>query len=536
MNLVLARCLDDPHQLAAELRQQARTGNLVGLALPQEHRALQQAVLGLPPLAAVGAAGGWSGQGCDRSSRTAALPGGLPPVAGARSAVMPGPPGDGASASPDPDRSAQGPLWRAAAPPHRRADDPPGSTALAELGPALVLGSGGSSGSRRWCLQPLRHLQASADACAAWLQSQGIDPGRCLHLAALPLQHVSGLMPLLRTERWGAQLIWLPPALLRQPDQLPQVCPLPRQRPVLLSLVPTQLHRLLQEPQAVAWLTRCSVIWVGGAALPGELAARARSAGLPLAPCYGATETAAMVCALPPARFLAGEAGCGAPLADVELRLEGAEQAIGVRTGRLSPGWFAEGRLQPFADADGWWRSGDAGGWLATGDQEPRRTAGVMGLHRSMGPIPVAAAARSSGSLVIHGRLDGAIHSGGETVFPEQVRQQLLALIQTAQLPVAELLLLAVPDPIWGERLVALVRPLPVDHPPDALTPDRHSLPSGPQTELLQRLADLARGLPPPLRPWRWWLCPELQTSPTGKWERQRWQTWLKQQQSSGPD
>ena len=31
-------------------------------------------------------------------------------------------------------------------------------------GPGVVLGSGGSTGGRRWCLQPLGHLQASASA------------------------------------------------------------------------------------------------------------------------------------------------------------------------------------------------------------------------------------------------------------------------------------------------------------------------------------------------------------------------------------
>ena len=83
-------------------------------------------------------------------------------------------------------------------------------------GPALVLGSGGSRGSRRWCLQPLLHLQRSADACAEWLSALGIDPSACLHLAALPLHHVSGLMPLIRVERWSAELRWLPPAWMRQ--------------------------------------------------------------------------------------------------------------------------------------------------------------------------------------------------------------------------------------------------------------------------------------------------------------------------------
>ena len=93
------------------------------------------------------------------------------------------------------------------------------------------------------------------------------------------------------------------------------------QRPALLSLVPTQLGRLLADPSGIDWLQRFSVIWVGGAALPAVLADQARQVGIRLAPCYGATETAAMVAALPPERFLQGVASCGTPLMDVALRL-----------------------------------------------------------------------------------------------------------------------------------------------------------------------------------------------------------------------
>lgn len=366
---------------------------------------------------------------------------------------------------------------------------------------ALVLGSGGSSGGRRWCLQPLEHLQASARACGVWLTEQGIDPGQCLHLAALPLHHVSGLMPLIRARQWRAELRWLPPDLLRQPALLPQSCPLPAGRPVLLSLVPTQLHRLLGCPEALAWLRRCTVIWVGGAALSADLAARGRSAGLPLAPCYGATETAAMVCALPPGRFLAGAQGCGPPLHDVELRLEDEAGGIAVRSARLSPGWFTMGRLHPFRDPEGWWRSGDAGAW-------------------STGPGPDAP------SLTIQGRLDGAIHSGGETVFPEQVRQRLLLLIREEGLPVAELLLLTETDPLWGERLVALVR---------LQTTSQRAAGRMTERQELRQLEDLARALPPSQRPARWLNCPSLTPSESGKWRLAHWRQWL-QSQSAGMD
>jgi O-succinylbenzoic acid--CoA ligase len=261
--------------------------------------------------------------------------------------------------------------------------------------------------------------------------------------------------------------------------------------PVLLSVVPTQLQRLMDQPAGIDFLRHLSVIWVGGAPLSAGLAMRARTLGLPLAPCYGATETAAMVCALPPERFLAGADGCGLPLGDVRLRTDPASGALEIACDRLSPGWLEGGRLVPLPrTADGWWRSGDA------------------------------ARLESAGWQIV-GRLDGALHSGGETVFPEQVEQRLGALIAAAGLPVAELLLLPQPSDLWGEQLVALLRlagPLAT----------QQVLPA----ELLARLQQLARQLPPSQRPQHWRLCAPLARSAAGKWERQRWQAWMRDTQA----
>ena len=353
--------------------------------------------------------------------------------------------------------------------------------ALARFGAAVVVGSGGSAGGRHWCLQPLAHLQASAEATASWLVSLGLEPSACLHLDPLPLHHVSGLLPLVRARHWGGKWRWLAPSLLRRPQDLPQACPLPRDRPVLLSLVPTQLARLMASPAATAWLAGCAVIWVGGAGLPAPLAAAARRARLPLAPCYGATETAAMVCALPPQRFLAGAAGCGEPLGDVALRLDGATGAVEVRCGRLSPGRLEAGRLRPLPlQPGGWWRSGDAGRLGAEG-------------------------------LEVLGRLDGALHSGGETVFPERLEERLQEQASRAGAGLEALLLLARPDPEWGEHLVALVRPL---HRDDG-------------QELLVALQAITAAWPHAERPRHWHLCPSLAPTATGKWARGRWQRWL---------
>jgi O-succinylbenzoic acid--CoA ligase len=260
-----------------------------------------------------------------------------------------------------------------------------------------------------------------------------------------------------------------------------EAVPLPPDRPAVLSLVPTQLARLLAEPAGVAWLRGCAVIWVGGAALPAELARQARAEGLPLAPCYGATETAAMVCALPPQRFLAGEQGCGPPLDDVALQLAESDGAVEVRSERLALGWLEAGGLRPLPlSPEGWWRSGDAGRLGAAG-------------------------------LEVLGRLDGAISSGGETVFPEQLEARLRAQARAQGLPLEAVLLLGVDEALWGQRLVALVR---AQAGADAAA-------------LVAALQQLVADWPAAERPHTWWPCPELAPSEAGKWQRGRWREWL---------
>ena len=359
---------------------------------------------------------------------------------------------------------------------------------LLPQGPGVLVSSGGSSGGRRICLQPLDHLHQSAAATAHWLQGIGLDPVEVLVCNPLPMHHVSGLMPWWRSRCWGVPHLSLEPTVLKQPQELIGTCEAQAgwgRRPALLSLVPTQLGRLLADPSGIDWLQCFSVIWVGGAALPAVMADHARQAGIRLSPCYGATETAAMVTALPPERFLQGDDSCGVPLMDVQLRLA-ADGALEVKTGRLAIAcWRPEQpqQLQDLRDAGGWWRSGDRA------VLEP--------------------------DLRILGRLDGAVISGGETVFPEQLEARLLA----SGLPLQAVLLLGRPDADWGERLVGLVR---------SSTPD-----------IVERLQDLTRPWPAAERPQRWVLCPELAPSEAGKWHRRRWQAWLQSQESgnpSGPD
>ena len=70
--------------------------------------------------------------------------------------------------------------------PHAHADCPD-EAALPE-GPGLLLSGGGSSGERRLCLQPWRHLDASAAATGDWLRSIGLQPERSWVFNPLPFQ------------------------------------------------------------------------------------------------------------------------------------------------------------------------------------------------------------------------------------------------------------------------------------------------------------------------------------------------------------
>ena len=360
-------------------------------------------------------------------------------------------------------------------------------------GPGLILSTGGSSGGRQLCLHPISNLDRSAHACGVWLDRLGLDPGSTLVWNPLPFQHVSGLMPWWRARQWGADHAWLTPALMKTPGLLLSHC----QRhpgwcrcPMLLSLVPTQLRRLLADPNGCSFLAEMAVIWIGGAALPADLADQSRQAGLRLAPCYGATETAAMVTALSPADFLAGVCGCGRPLEGVRLRLN-QHGALAVHCDRLAAARLDDSAaLRAIPDRDGWWHSGD----LAELEGSPTH------------PL-----------LHVRGRLDGAILSGGVTVFPSQLEERLLMDAGRAGLQLDAVLLLGLADREWGERLVALVRWSSVEVPSAAFDGLRRLVSDWPAAE----------------RPLHWYPCPELERSSAGKWERARWKQWLLNQHSA---
>lgn len=269
----------------------------------------------------------------------------------------------------------------------------------------LCLPTGGSSGR----LKLARHDQATLLAAARGF-AEHFGVGRVNALGVLPLHHVSGLMAWLRCALTGGEYVagdgrgieaGALPALPRTDDGW------------FLSLVPTQLQRLLARPAAVAWLRGFRAVLVGGGPAWPELLDAAARAELPLAFTYGATETAAAAAALRPEEFRAGGRGCGRALPHATVTVA-ADGAIAIQASSLFRGYWPEIREA------GPWASGDRGEF------------------------------DGAGSLHVRGRSDALIITGGEKVEPGEVEAALRATGEFADVAVV-----GVPDSEWGSAVVA---------------------------------------------------------------------------------
>ena len=170
--------------------------------------------------------------------------------------------------------------------------------------------------------------------------------------------------------------------------------------------MPTQLRRLLD---AGAPLAAFDAILLGGAAAPDGIVAEASAAGANVVTTYGMTETCG---------------GCvydGSPLDDVRLA-SGTDGLIRI----TGPVLFSGYRLAPELTAAAFDH-----GWLVTSD--------LGGPGRD-------------GRLVVRGRADDVIISGGEKVTAAEVERALRGCPAVRDAAVVGL-----PDPQWGELVTAVV-------------------------------------------------------------------------------
>lgn len=269
----------------------------------------------------------------------------------------------------------------------------------------VALRTSGSTGAPRTVLLSACALRASAAATHDRLAG----PGHWL--LALPTDHVAGVQVLVRSVLAGTT-----PTATTSPFRaaafVAAVGAMPAGGPRYTSLVPTQLVRLLDDAAATAALRSFDAVLLGGAAAVPDLLARARAAGVAVVTTYGMTETCG---------------GCvydGRPLAGVSTRLDD-DGRILLAGPVLADGYLGRPDLdgEAFVQVDGirHLRTSDLGAW-------------------------------SDGSLVVLGRADDVLVSGGVKVPPVLVESVV------AGLPgVADTCVVGVPDAEWGQAVVALV-------------------------------------------------------------------------------
>jgi acyl-CoA synthetase (AMP-forming)/AMP-acid ligase II len=200
------------------------------------------------------------------------------------------------------------------------------------------------------------------------------------------------------------------------------------------SLVPTQLVRCLDhlrpgDPR----LARLEAIYVGGSRIPPDVFERALDIiGPKIGMLYGLTE-APVTCYLPP-RTLANDRhlmqSVGRVLAEYEVQLGSGNEGAGsgeagevlIRGGNVMAGYWQNDAATAAALREGALHTGDIGEF------------------------------DEGGHLHIVGRIKDVIRSGASTIIPKEVEDVL-----AAHPAVAEVAVLGLPDPEWGEAVTAFV-------------------------------------------------------------------------------
>lgn len=296
--------------------------------------------------------------------------------------------------------------------------------------PALVVTTSGSTGSPKQTVLTAGALAASARATETALGVQGSQ-----WLLALPAHYVAGAQVLARSVLAGTS-----PVLTRSVSEGAPFTPADfmdatgrlTARHRLVSLVPTQLHKLLETPddslraEVLDALRGFSAVLLGGAPASAALLTAAENAGIRVVTTYGSAETAG---------------GCvysGVPLPGVSVACQpstvsgdsDASGRIWLGGPTLASGYLGDTERTAahfYTDPDGnrWYRTDDTGRLDA------------------------------NGALTVLGRADDVIITGGIKVSGSAVA----GVLESHPL-VREALVFGVPDSRWGQVLTAAVTPV----------------------------------------------------------------------------
>jgi acyl-CoA synthetase (AMP-forming)/AMP-acid ligase II len=288
--------------------------------------------------------------------------------------------------------------------------------------PLILLHTSGTTGRPK--LAPLTHEMLVAAVVFMKLEVPEAVVG-ARHLSALPLFHVAGLANLGYALFTGGHL-----HILDGFDPAGFVDELVSRRIQLTQLVPSLIGAVTEEvagrsePPDLSHLTE--IVYGASPIQPGLLARAVRTLGCRFRQNYASTETG--------------------PLPISSLAPADHDPALGrlATAGRPSLGWevrigdLGEVQVRGSVPLPGYWKNPGATSLLITAD----------GFHRT-GDVGVL---DSDGYLTIVDRLTDMIISGGENVYPSEVEAVL-----AGHPAVADVAVIGIPDPRWGETVHAVV-------------------------------------------------------------------------------
>lgn len=261
---------------------------------------------------------------------------------------------------------------------------------------AALLFTSGSTGTAKLVAMPASSFEANARASA---EVFGWRPGD-RWLICLPLFHAGGLSILSRCWWAGTTAVLADPAPSFDPDAIAEQ--IARDRITLVSWVPTMLERMLDLLPSWTPPAHLRAVLVGGSIASAPLLDRARQRGIPVHDVYGMTETCSHILV------------DGVPVPGAEIRVDG--DILAVRGPMVMRGYLGDGDID--------------GDWLVTRDR----------------------ASYDGDRIVIHGRADDVIITGGENVDPARVEAQLI------EIPgVSAACVFGEPDPEFGQRVACVL-------------------------------------------------------------------------------
>jgi long-chain acyl-CoA synthetase len=320
----------------------------------------------------------------------------------------------------------------------RRRDAPRPDVPVAPDDPAVILMSGGTTGTPKGVVGLHRHYTITGRQLATWLQA-GTAPWDDVIMAALPLFHSFANVGIQSVALRNHNAIALVPNPRDLDDLLDTIA---RTRPTAFSGVPTLFNALLHHPRVQAGkvdLSSVKVCFSGAAPLLAETKRRFEElTGGRIVEGYSLTE-AMLACAVNPVEGPSKIGSVGMPLPDVEMRI------VDPAGARLPAGEVGEVLIKAPQLMAGYWddpeetavtvRISDGQRWLHTGD---------------LGYLD------DDGYLFIVDRMKDLIKTHGYQVWPREIEEVLASHPAVAEVGVA-----GVPDEAKGEvaRAWVVLRP-----------------------------------------------------------------------------